>query len=300
MEEVSKHEENKKNFVRKNFENQLRIHGFGFQYAVIEEIIRLYNAEQCAFAPKFAEFPVEINNTNTHIDFILERVDRSQFPIGNPFYLICECKRANPAVSNWCFVQAPFYRDGLYFDQIYLESLEINKDWDTKKTFIHQASPQAKKVFDIAFNVKSDKEGEGDTKGASDAVTQVLRGMNGFIEYLGKKENLIRIEHKESFIPRFFPVIFTTGELWSSTVELKQADLNNGNLDLPIESLVNESWILFQYNQSQPIRHSINVEHSTNKIFDVAQAEFTRTVAIVNPKGISSFLYWISHFSKFV
>jgi hypothetical protein len=300
MEEITKHIENKINFVRKNFENQLRIHGFGFQYAVIEEINRLFNKDKCAFLPKFAEFPVEINNANTHIDFILERTDKSEFPMTHPFFLICECKRANPALSNWCFVQAPFCREGLFFDSIYLESLQFDKRWNTKKSIILQTSPQSKQVFDIAFNVKSDKEGEGDTKGASDAVTQVLRGMNGFIEYLGEKENLLRIENKESYTPRFFSVIFTTAELWTSSVDLKQADLSNGNIDLPIESLVNESWLLFQYNQSQPIKHSINIEHSSNKIFDIAQTEFTRTVAIVNPKGIKNFLYWMSHFSKFV
>lgn len=300
MKETSKHEENQLNFVRKNFENQLRIHGFGFQYALIEEIHRLLNEDKCAFLPKFAEFPVEINNTNTHIDFILERINHNRFPIGNPFFLICECKRVNPALSNWCFVQAPFYRDGIYFDSIFLESLHIDKQWNTKKTYFHQQHPQAKKVFDIAFNIKSNKEGEGDTKGANDAVTQVLRGMNGFIEYLGKKENLLRIEHTESYSPRFLPVIFTTAELWSSTVELKKADLNSGNLELPVESLVNESWLIFQYNQSPPFKHSISIEHNSNKIFDVAQTEFTRTIAIVNPKGMSDFFYWISHFSKFV
>lgn len=297
MSNSSKQEENRIHFVRKNFEGQLRTHGFGFQYAVIEEVNRLYNAEQCAFLPKFAEFPVEINNTNTHIDFILERVDKSQFPKKHPFFLICECKRANPALSNWCFVQAPFYREGIYFDQIYLESLGVYKEWNLKKASVHQASPQAKQVFDIAFSVKSNQEGEGDTKSATDAVTQVLRGMNGFIKYLGDKENLLRIEHKGDYTPRFFPVIFTTADLWSSSVELKQADLSNGNIELPIESLVAESWILFQYNQSQPIKHSIMTEYASNRIFDIAQAEFTRTIAIVNPKGIGDFLYWISHFS---
>lgn len=297
MKENSKHEENQINFVRKNFENQLRKDGFGFQYAVIEEISRLYNKDDSAFLPRFAEFPVEINNSNTHIDFILERIDKPSFRMKNHFFLICECKKVNPGLSNWCFVRASFYRDEIFFDQIYLESLEILKEWKSKKTIFHQLSPQNKMIFDIAFSVKSNIVGEGDAKSANNAITQVLRGMNGFIEYLGKKENLLRIEHGKSYTPRFFPVIFTTAELWSSTVELKNTDLISGNLNLPIESLTNESWMLFQYNQSPPIKHSISIQHKSNKIFDVAQTEFTRTIAIVNPKGIKDFFYWMSHFS---
>ena len=154
------------------------------------------------------EFPVEINNSNTHIDFILERKDKSEFPKKNPLFLICECKKANPALSNWCFVKAPFYRDGSNFERIYLESLEIHQNAPLIKTDVHQAWQGVKEVFDIAFSVKSDKEGEGDTKSANDAVAQVLRGMNGFINYLGSKrkkfkKRISRVIHA-SFLSCYF------------------------------------------------------------------------------------------------
>jgi len=295
MEETYGSEENRRNIVRKNFEKELRIHGFGFQYSVIEEIRRLYNEEQSAWRTEFTEFPVEINNNNTHIDFILERKETSYFPKKSPFFLICECKRANPALSNWCFVRSPFGREGLLLNSMFIEKLHLEKQWNTKKSYVLQSDTMGKKVFDIAFNVKSDDKGEGDTKGANDAVSQVLRGMNGFIEYFGKKENLLKIQHEGSYSPYFLPVIFTTAELWTSTINLSESDLNTGNLDLPLEGLTNESWLYFQYNQSQPIKHSISTNYSSNEIFNVAQTEFTRTIAIVNPKGISDFLYKMSH-----
>lgn len=100
MNEKQDSNQNRKNNVRKNFETELRKNGFGFQYAMLKQINNLYNAEKSAFLPEFAEFPVEINNTNTHIDFIVERKNVSCFPKSDPFFLICECKRANPALSN--------------------------------------------------------------------------------------------------------------------------------------------------------------------------------------------------------
>ncbi len=298
MEEKPDYEENKRNNVRKNFETELRKNGFGFQYALLKEISSQLNAEKSAFLPRFAEFPVEINETNTHIDFILERINTNYFPKNNPFFLICECKRANPALSNWCFVRSPFGREGLLIDFIFLEKLQTDKHSNKKETYVQQSDTRGKKIFDIAFNVKSDDKGEGDTKGANDAVTQVLRGMNGFIQYVADKEHLLRIENAKSYTRYFLPVVFTTANLWASTVNLSESDLNSGNLDLRKESLQEHSWLLFQYNQSQPIKHSISTYYSCDEIFDVAQTEFTRTVAIVNPKGIENFLYWISHFSK--
>lgn len=300
MEEKPSHEENKKSIVRKNFETELRKHGFGFQYAVIKEIERLYNANQSAWLPRFSEFPVEINNNNTHIDFILERIERDSFPRKSPFFLIGECKRANPAQSNWCFVRSSFAQEGLLTNFVYAEMVQLVYNSNLKRSSVKRLNAMAEKVFDIAFNVKSDDKGEGDTKGVNDAVSQVLRGMNGFIEYIGKKDSIIKSFYGETFSPYFLPVVFTTADLWTSSIDLSKANLISGNLDLPKESLTNVSWLLFQYNQSPPIRHSINIEESGNNIFEMAETEFTRTVAIVNPNGINNFLYWMSHFSKFV
>jgi hypothetical protein len=294
MSEQPSSEENRRNGVRKNFETELRKNGFGFQYALLKEVNRLYNAENSAWFPEFAEFPVEISNTNTHIDFILARKERSRFPKKHPFFLICECKRANPALSNWCFVRSPFAREGLLLDFIFIEKLQLEHQWSTKKSYVQQSATMGKKVFDIAFNVKSENKGEGDSKGVNDAVSQVLRGMNGFIKYCGEKENLLRIEHKGTYAPYFLPVIFTTAQLWTSLIDLSESNLTDGNLDFSVEGLVSEPWLLFQYNQSQPIKHSIDIHYSSNEIFNVAQTEFTRTVAIVNPEGIEDFLYRMS------
>ncbi len=287
-------EENRKSNVRKHFETELRKNGFGFQYSVIKKIKNIYNQEESAWLPVFSEFPVEVNNNNTHIDFILERKGGNRFSQNKPFFMICECKRANPALSNWCFVRSLFARKGISPDNIFIESLAIGGDLTTQRSYLHRLDTRGKDVFDIAFNVKSDEKGEGDTKGANDAVSQVLRGMNGFIEYFSKKEDLLKTQHQGSYSPYFLPVIFTTAELWTSTIKLSDSDLNTGNLDLPLESLANVPWLLFQYNQSQPIKHSMNIYDESNDIFNVAESEFTRTVAIVNPKGIADFLYFMS------
>src|SRR5437016_2231746 len=96
--------------VRKGFEITLNRHGYGFQYSVLKLASELYKQNQSAWFFEVAEFPVEVQQAGTRIDFILRRSNR--FVGGLPLFMLAECKRANPALSNWCFARAPFTRKG--------------------------------------------------------------------------------------------------------------------------------------------------------------------------------------------
>src|SRR4051812_35520208 len=78
------------------FAKALNSHGYGFQYRVIKEV------EECdsIWSPVVPEFPVEARGHETRIDVILKGTRRS-------LYIVAECKRVNPALSQWCFVQSP-------------------------------------------------------------------------------------------------------------------------------------------------------------------------------------------------
>src|SRR5215213_2175879 len=107
MEEISKSEEDRINSVRKHFETELRKNGFGFQYAVVKKVNELYR-NGSAFIPEVVEFPTAIQGKDTRIDLILSRTPNHTSGY-NPFIIIAECKRANPAWSRWCFVQTPSF-----------------------------------------------------------------------------------------------------------------------------------------------------------------------------------------------
>ena len=81
--------------------HSLNIHGFSFQYAVLKEAKVCFDERKSPWVFEVSEFPVAVKETPTHIDFILKNSSE-------PFYIVAECKRANPALSNWCFVKAPY------------------------------------------------------------------------------------------------------------------------------------------------------------------------------------------------
>lgn len=79
-------------------------------------------ADRWAWALEGVEIPVEVRGEPTHVDFLLKhRFD--------PAYLVGECKRANPKLSNWCFFKAP-YVTSYRADQVLVEvvnNLDGNK-----------------------------------------------------------------------------------------------------------------------------------------------------------------------------
>lgn len=184
----------------------LNENGYSFQYAVLKAIHDLYNEKKSPWLFEVAEFPVEVNGTPIHIDFILRQKE-------TPFYLVAECKRANPALSNWCFVKAPYVSRRIHDgdERIVREIVKANRI--TSLQWIGRTQD----IYRLAFEVKSNAKGEGSSgKGQiNEALTQVLRGMNGLIKFavnvLGKgKEDLL----KGYSCAAFMPVIFTTAKLW--------------------------------------------------------------------------------------
>src|SRR5262249_8923505 len=93
-------------------------HGYGFQYAVLAAAERLFKPGLGSpWRHPVAEFPVEINHVHSHVDIILEHYRR-------PMMMVGECKRANPALRNWCFLRAPFKEASSLSEYVFAEALE--------------------------------------------------------------------------------------------------------------------------------------------------------------------------------
>lgn len=72
--------------VRRTFDR----HGYGFQYAVAKECVRLRDAGESSWWLDATEFPVEVHGTHLHIDMVLRNTGG---------LMVVECKRANPSIS---------------------------------------------------------------------------------------------------------------------------------------------------------------------------------------------------------
>ena len=141
------------------------------------------------------------------------------------------------------------------------------------------------------FGVEVRSARQGDDKGESgkaieDAVTQVLRGLNGYLEVLAQHTQLV-----EGTITHLLPVVFTTAQLWVSKADLGLAELATGDLDISNDEFESVPWLWYQYHMSPGLKHSsISQPKDQIKIEEFIESNYIRTIAIVSANGIEEFL----------
>ncbi|HME44260.1 MAG TPA: hypothetical protein VKF36_14305 [Syntrophorhabdales bacterium] len=264
----------------------LNEHGYSFQYAVLKAINDLYDEGKSPWLFEVAEFPVEVNGTPTHIDFILRHKEA-------PFYLVAECKRANPAISNWCFVKAPYVSRDIRDGNERIVREVVNANGGTSLQWLKRTQD----IYRLAFEVKSTAKGEGSSgRGqVNDALTQVLRGVNGLIKFAvdGLCKGKTALLKGQSYAA-FMPVIFTTANLWVTDAVLSKADLLKGTGDISKFNLTARDQILFHYAQSPTLKHSSYNYSDDPGLSDVLYLEYTRSIPIVSASAIAGFLPYIN------
>jgi hypothetical protein len=275
----------------KGLAHQLNIHGHGFQYAVVKAAIKYCDDQISPWGFEVAEFPVELNGTSTHIDFVLQNKNE-------PFFITAECKRADPAISNWCFVKSPFVSRNTSGDERIVREVLISRKANGDPPIVDlDWIKRSENIYRLAFEVKSADKGEGKFgRGQfNDAVTQVLRGHNGLINYFASKlekskEMPFRRFPQENNYAAFLPVIITTAKLWVSNVNLSEADIISGDIDFPSDGLVERDWLLYHYAQTPDISHYINSLLNIEDLSSALYLEYTKTIPIVSAAGLQSFL----------
>lgn len=277
--------------LEKGLTYALNVHGFGFQYAILNIAERCFENKKSPWAFEVSEFPVAVNEFSTHIDFILRNKNE-------PFYLIAECKRANPAVANWCFVKSPYVsRKVSIGERIVREVISVNTDENNPKlTNSLDWIERSNDVYRLPFEVKSAEKGEAKYgRGQiADATTQVLKGLNGIVEfyvnYYNKNKELPLLRYYQaSNRVAFMPVIFTTANLWASDVNLSMTDVKDGKVDLSSVQLAPKEWIFYQYAQSPNLKHSLGNLENSEGLSDILYTDYTRTILIVRSSAIESF-----------
>lgn len=264
----------------KVFRAELNSQGFGFQHAVVQAIHQ-HHANMWEAAA--TEFPVSYRGRSTHIDVLAWCFHQRRA------LLVGECKRVNPAFGQWIFARSPFTFERRQY-QTWLEQL-------------HPAGPQnpVPRVvplpfrvdpFHVALEVKTKKEGDqsGMPKGRAlaQALTQVSEGVNGLMQMLPQQGALLRTNGPIILVP----AIFTTADLYvSEDATLHLSSLETGEMpdDATFEP---KPWLWFEHNVSPDLLAEIQREDfmKASRFNDLLPAKHSRAVAIVNHKGISSFL----------
>jgi hypothetical protein len=186
--------ENKTKLSEEDFRKVLNSQGFGFQYAVLAEIQKLIDEHWYEnIYPKWKveeiEVPVSVNGNATQIDFILSKQGNSDYR-GN-VALIAECKRADPALANWCFLRAPFSSNEYFNDSFRLEKVSFaERHFDVYFNVVpfqnFKDESIQKPFYEIPFSFRTGEIGNGDGKSRkefNEAVGQVLRGSSGYVTF---------------------------------------------------------------------------------------------------------------------
>jgi hypothetical protein len=211
------------------FAEALNRQGFAFQESALASIQEL----RTKWTPWVSELPVGTPDQNTRIDFVLSHPNKE-------YFLVCECKRANPATSNWCFAKADFQAESSRKGRLYVETLERGHGYVTGT----QDLGNVYDLYQIGIEVKSGGSGDaaGEGRGQIEsAATQVMRGQNGLIKFFADRAMLKLGTQRMVFVP----VILTTALLWTSRINLRYADLHSGRIDPADVTLEKKNWIWF-------------------------------------------------------
>ncbi|HVF58817.1 MAG TPA: hypothetical protein VNJ70_03270 [Thermoanaerobaculia bacterium] len=265
--------------VEAGFRKALDRHGYGFQYAVLRHVQEL-RKQGSPWYPVVAEFGVEAKGRDTRIDFVLH----NNLP---NIFLVCECKRANPAVANWCFAQADWPQKDYYSGTSSASVVRRTSEGHVLAT--RQGLLPTQNAYQVGLEVRTGDLGDTGGSGRGeieDAATQVCRGLNGLMEFLRDREDLLPRGKAAAFVP----AVFTTASLWSSSVDLGTAEISTGRLTAENVKLDKSEWLWFDYPQSPGITHSILHASVRSELTDAFYAEALRRIAIVSADGIRAFL----------
>lgn len=272
--------------VAKSFESVLNRHGHGFQYAVLDAAINLAQRGKSKWRFEAAEVPVQVQGKDTHIDFVLSK----GIEWDSAYTMVAECKRANPKLKTWCFAKAPFvHRTHAPACKFYMEQVsKDNLDRFLVRGYQHDGlSPRD--AYHVGWEIKGKTKGDDRAKGhgdIKDAITQVLRGASGYIEFLCARQGKLSTPSEQYVVP----VVFTTAKLLACSADLRRTELDSGNIEIGRGELEEKPWVNFQYNVTPGLKHSTLPTVREVELHKAMENEFIRTVAIVNESGIEEFL----------
>jgi hypothetical protein len=270
--------------LQADFQRSLDAHGYGFQFAVLKAAEDAWKADRSPWRYEVAEYPIGEGSAGTRIDFLLRHEHARA-------YLVAECKRANPALADWCFFRAP--RSGRYVERGYflvdvVRLLEPGAGPVEATAEAASAIVPDPLVFHQGIELRSGAAGEPRDRGRGaieEAATQLARSVAGLAHSVARYR---RQRTVESWL--FFPVLFTTARLWGSPVDLGSADLLTGALPAASAKLQPLEYLFLQFPISPALRHSIPVPKAPLSPIVLLGSDFCLTIAVVSDAAVEKFL----------
>jgi hypothetical protein len=268
--------------VPEGLERQFNAHGYAFVAAVIAQYEKYSRESQCFWRMPTVEFPVQINGKDAKIDLILSH---SKYPS----YMIAECKRVDPKYSSWCFFKNPFmnYANRFVCDSLCKSSVDfkfnvrplINRFGEVYHTGVVLHDNQRKRCQNN--EVCTDNR---DRDAIESSVSQLCRGMNGFINKFTENKEKIREQWYY-----FQPVLFTTAKLYTCSTDLKKTNIATGEININDAEVEEKDIIIYNYSQSASIKNS-TFDFNHEDLRKYHELDYVRSILVVSSKGINQLL----------
>lgn len=279
--------------VAKRFATGLSEHGYGFHYAVLAKAQHLEEAQRSQWVFEVSEFPVSIMDGDSRIDFILRHKNY-------PLLIVAECKRANPAYGDWCFIRAPYVRRNRAYDFISVERITFAANGARLVKLGGAAIPGTVRCYNVGLPLPTGRRGDSGgqpRRMIEDAATQVSTGVNGLAKTLALGDGVL----VKSLVPPWFHeegcldltgVVFTTARLWTTDTELSATNLETGNINVDQLTVAEQPFVAFQYHVSPGLWHGIHSPESTvqSSLGAMLDEQYMRTIWVVSVAGIEKFL----------
>ncbi len=287
--------------IGERFHKTLDSQGYSFQFAAIEKLQECFG-HNGLWELHVSEFPVVAGKFDARIDFVL-------YARTMGFYLACECKRANPRMKHWCFVQAPFVRRNAVAEHLMVDRIEL---WYAEASATNPRGGVVScaklnaidNVYHLGFEEKDGKEkgdphGGGGRNAIEDAAFQACKGANGLLTVLRGLQRQVNPRYETDKEHYFvMPTIFTTANLWACDTNLSAADLSTGEIPADARQQIRKvDWLFYQYPLSPAVKHDLDeAPGDTDELGKILDNRFRRTIGVVGPDGIEEYLQLLSSY----
>ncbi len=264
----------------------LRDHGYAFQFSVLRLATSTFQNEDSEWEPEASELPVSVNGNDTRIDFVLTQKGDNYMA-----YMVAECKRVDVGKANWCFMPAPFVGKKTrgvkkVFECIaWIPEVDDESPCGVSSRCVAQgvSTGTAESPFHLARSIG---DPGGNRNVIDEACGQLLRGISGIAAMIGSDSALLGGSNQAILIP----VLFTTASLWSSSVDLSTASLEDGSPSQADLELKSERWVLYQCPMSPSLKHSLPQFKQTGEMHRKLEYDLTRSIYVVNASHTRAFL----------
>lgn len=279
--------------IRAALEAALNRGGYGFHYAILRRLDALREQRRSMWRLDANEFPVRVQGVDTRVDFVLANEP-------GDIRLVVECKRVNPRLGRWCFAKSVYAAPYSVASGLRVERVRYWEHYGEIRAEVCDFGSSDGREYNLAVELKTNApEDEQDPHGVGrgtieTAVTQALRGVNGLVESLHAYHQTLQGQ-----AAALIPVVVTSAELWTTDVDLSNADLLSGRVEIVESSLHRRDWLVLQYHQSLSLRHeSPRRRSSASSLESVLASDYFRSVVVTSPSGLEACLNWVAALPK--